>query len=103
MKATINNTDYTNIANLIFANSSEENETIEVEYALNGFNLFLSIEHEVEYTESIGGSYEDYSHEAISEVAYNNFSIADFEFSTKDGDVFTCDFNNEILSNLLNN
>lgn len=103
MTTNINNSDYTNIASLIFANGSVDNETIEVEYTTNGNTLFLTVDHQIECVESIGGSYSSNDYETISTVAKESMSIVEVACYDADGDTVGHNFNNDILTSILNN
>lgn len=103
MTTNLNNSDYTNIASLIFANGSVDNETIEIEYTTNGNTLFVTVEHEIECIESIGGSYSSNDYETICEITKESMSIVEVACYDAEGDTAGHDFNNDILNSILNN
>lgn len=103
MKPTIKPTDYKNIAKLIFAKGSDESETIEIEYSIDGDVLFIEVKQEVEYTSVVGGSFEDYDFERYNEVTYRDFDVLIYEFCNIEGAPIACNFKSELLNDILNN
>lgn len=102
MTTNINQTDYSSIASLVFAENSNDNEIIEVEYMINGYSLFVAVQHDIEHIESVGGSYSDTDYETISIVSYEKYFAVSCDCYDSEGETAVCDFKDELLTKILN-
>lgn len=104
MKTTINYelTDYMAIAKLVNDSATDESSKYEVEYSVDGYALILTISHEIEYRNEIGGSYEGYDFERLRVVDSEQFDVEAAGCYNTDGEEVNTDFNAKQLLNILN-
>lgn len=94
--------DLESIRDLIYKGTTDRPSSFEVEYAANGYTLYLNVEHEFDTRTVRGGSYEGYDFERLTEVYNERFDILNLECLDSDGESITCDpFRNDLL-NILN-
>lgn len=95
--------DYLAIARLANDSASDESREYEVEYSNGGYILFLTIDHEIEYREEIGGSCENYDFERLTVVDSEEFDVISADCYDSDGNEVFCDFQAKRLLDIVNN
>lgn len=95
-------TDYMKIAALVADNADDEPSTYEVEYTANGHTLFVEIDHDFDTRNVIGGSFEGYDFERLTEVYNETYDVVRFDCYDADGEAVTCDFTARRLLGILN-
>jgi hypothetical protein len=95
-------TDYLKIAALVHDKAPDTSANYEVEYEANGYTLILDIEHEIEYREDRGGSYEGRDWERISVVDRDEYDVIGFNCFDSTGNEMRCDFHRKQLNDILN-
>ena len=102
MTTHLTTTDYMSIAKLVAANCLDESKTIEIEYSIDRCVLFVTIQHDIKCVEGVGGSYEGYDFETISELVGESVEVLEVACYDDEGEAVEHNFKNEILTKLIN-
>lgn len=102
MNAQLSTTDYSNIAKMILANVPDESKTFEVEFATDTYTVFVEVDYDVEYREVIGGSYEGWDFERLSEISYERLDVVSVEAYDNEGDTINIEISTSTIEKLLN-
>ena len=93
--------DLDSIRDLIYKGTTDRPSRFEVEYAANGYTLYLNVEHEFDTCAVRGGSYEGYDFERLTEVYNERSDILNLECLDSDGEPVTCaPFRSDLLKTL---
>lgn len=98
----LSNAQYSEIAKAIRDSTPDVDSTIQVDCQLVKMLIILNVVYEVEYQNCIGGSYEDYDFEMLSEVANEYFTVKDYQAYTTDGDEIKIVIDTTKIEKLLN-
>lgn len=102
MNAQLSTTDYQAIANYIYANRPDENKAFEVEYETADYVIFLDVRYDFDTTEVIGGSYEGWDFERLTEVCNENFDVVSCDVFDTEGEPIEVAVNLSTIEKFLN-
>lgn len=102
MNLQLSTADYSNIAKQILANVPDESKAFEVEILIGIYTVFVEVDFDVEYREVIGGSYEGWDFERLSEIAYERIEVLNAEVYDNEGDTAVIEVSTSIIEEFLN-
>lgn len=102
MTTQLSTTDYSNIAKQILANIPDESKAFEVEVSVGELTVFVEVDYDVEYREVIGGSYEGWDFERLSEIAYERIEVLNAEIYDNEGETAGIEVCASTIEKLLN-
>lgn len=93
---------YSNIGKQILANIPDESKAFEVEVLIGTYTVFVEADYDVEYREVIGGSYEGWDFERLSEIAYERIEVLNAEVYDNEGDTAGIEVSTSTIEKFLN-
>lgn len=102
MNLQLSTADYSNIAKQILTNLPDESKTFEVEVLIGTYTVFVEADYDVEYRVVIGGSYEGWDFERLSEIAYERIEVLNAEVYDYESDTTGVEVSTSTIEKFLN-